>query len=110
VVEDEALVAFSLQQLLNEFGYEVVGPSPNTQTALLLFADTAIDAAVLDVNLGEERIDRVAEALAAASVPFVFATGYSDVAALPAAFKQRPMLNKPYQPHELQEAVSRLLG
>ncbi len=109
IVEDEALVAFALEQLLIDFGYEVVGPAPTTSAALSLFAEGAIDAALLDVNLGDETIEPVAEALAAASVPFIFATGYSDASALPAAFRDRPVLKKPYQPDDLGAAVAQLL-
>ncbi|MCW2273816.1 response regulator [Rhodoblastus acidophilus] len=110
VVEDEALVAFALEEMLSDFGYDVVGPAPNVQAALKLVGDEKIDAAILDVNLGGETVEPVAEALAAVGAPFVFTTGYSSASALPPAFKDRPSLNKPYQPEALREAVARLLG
>src|SRR5271166_3586149 len=91
VVEDEALVACGLEILLVERGYEVIGPAPNTAKALKLIARESIDAALLDVDLGRERIDCAAEALAAASVPFIFTTGYSGATALPPAFRDRPV-------------------
>jgi len=110
VVEDEGLVALALQQLLVTFGYEVVGPAPSTRKALKLLAEEkAIDGALLDVNLGDERVDPVAEALAAASIPFLFATAYSGPAALPPAFRDRPILNKPYPPERLRQALVHLL-
>lgn len=110
VVEDEGLVALLLEEALIDFGYEVAGPVPNTKKALNLLANEAIDAAVLDVNLGGERIDPVAEALAAASIPFIFATGYSDSAALPAAFRDRTILHKPYGMEQVRQAVIQLLA
>lgn len=110
VVEDEGLVALLLQEALIDFGYEVAGPVPNTWKALKLLADEAIDAAVLDVNLGGERVDPVAEALAAASIPFIFATGYSDRAALPAAFRDRATLHKPYGMEQVHRALIQLLA
>jgi CheY-like chemotaxis protein len=110
VVEDEALVAFALAEILEDFGYDVVGPAPNTKAALRLVAEEQVSAAILDVNLGRESADAVAEALAAAAIPFVFTTGYTNRSALPPAFNDRPCLNKPYRPKELQDAVARLLA
>ncbi|MCW2248982.1 CheY-like chemotaxis protein [Azospirillum fermentarium] len=110
VVEDEGLVAMALQQLLVSFGYDVVGPAPSTRKALMLLAgETGIEGALLDVNLGDERVDPVAEALAAASIPFLFATAYTGPAALPPAFRDRPVLNKPYPPERLRQALVQLL-
>jgi CheY-like chemotaxis protein len=109
VVEDEALVAFALEEMLADFGYEVIGPAPNVAAAMKLVGAGGIDAAILDVNLGRETIDPVAAALAEAGVPFVFTTGYTNASALPQGFKDRPSLNKPYQPEALHEAVQRLL-
>lgn len=109
IVEDEALVAFALEEMLGDFGYEVIGPAPNVQAALKLVEAEKIDAAILDVNLGGETIEPVATALAGGGVPFVFTTGYTSASALPQAFKDRPSLNKPYQPEALRDAVARLL-
>jgi CheY-like chemotaxis protein len=110
VVEDEGLVAMMLEEALIEFGYSVVGPAANTKKALSLLATEGADAAVLDVNLGCERVDCVADALAAPSIPFMFTTGYSDVSALPAGFQDRVMLQKPYRMDQLQRALVNLLS
>ncbi len=110
VVEDEALIAHALEHMLVEFGYVVVGPVPSTRKALKLIAVEAIDVALIDVNLGNERIDCVAEALASAAIPFIFTTGYSSQSVLPPAFRDRPVINKPYQEAQLRESVSQLLA
>ena len=102
-------MAFALEEMLGDFGYDVVGPAPNVQAALKLVGAEKIDAAILDVNLGGETIEPVADALAAVGVPFVFTTGYTSASALPKNFKDRPTLNKPYQPEALHDAVARLL-
>jgi len=109
VVEDEALVAFALEDTLIDLGYDVVGPASNVEAALKLVGAEKIDAAILDVNVGGESIEPVAAALAAAGAPFVFATGYASASALPAAFQDRPALGKPYRPEALREALARLL-
>jgi len=109
VVEDEGFVAMMLEEGLIDFGYDVVGPASNTRKALKLLAAETVDAAVLDVNLGDERVDPVAEALAAASIPFIFCTGYADASALPPGFQDRPMLTKPYRIEQVHDALTQLL-
>src|ERR1700761_6807610 len=89
VVEDEGLVAMVLEDNLIHLGYDVAGPVSTTATALALLTESTVDGAVLDVNLGNERVDPVAHALAAASIPFIFATGYAVPEALPEGFRDR---------------------
>jgi CheY-like chemotaxis protein len=79
VVEDEALVAMLIEDLLRDLGCTVVGPVGSVARALALLRREAIDGALLDVNLGKERSYPVADALAARGVPFVFLTGYAEI-------------------------------
>jgi len=109
VVEDEGLVAMALEAALTAVGYDVVGPAPTTKKALTLIGAEAIDAALLDVNLGSERVDIVAQALADAAIPFVFATGYCSKSALPPAFANQTTLKKPYQADQLLNVVAQLV-
>lgn len=109
IVEDEGLVAMALEETLTAVGYEVLGPAPSTRKALDLIAAGEVDAALLDVNLGEERVDCVARALSEAGIPFVFSTGYSDTSALPPDFTDRKALKKPFRADELLNALHQLM-
>ncbi|HYZ41376.1 MAG TPA: response regulator [Stellaceae bacterium] len=100
VVEDEFLVAMLLQDMLESAGCTVSGPIAHVAEALDAVDHETYDAAVLDVNLGGERIDPVAHALSDRNIPFVFVTGYG-VAALPEAYAERPRLRKPFRMAEL---------
>lgn len=72
VVEDEYLIVVS-RLLAGGKGAEVRGPVPSVADALaILKVEPMPDAAVLDINLGDEQIFPVADALQAAHVPFVF--------------------------------------
>lgn len=96
VVEDEALVVLNLEDMLAELGCSVVGPAMRLDRALAM-ADKGIeaDAAILDVNLGGEKVFPLAERLVASGMPVVFATGYGR-AGLPEIFHALPILQKPY--------------
>lgn len=77
IVEDEFLVAFEMADLLEELGFDVVGPSIHLEDAKEKAETAEIDAAFLDVNLGEGKTSKpVADILRARKVPFVFVTAY----------------------------------
>jgi CheY-like chemotaxis protein len=105
VVEDEFLVASLLEDMLQSAGCVVKGPVARVPEALDTIEKERCDAAVLDVNLGGERIDPVAHALADRNIPFVFVTGYGH-AALPAEYAERPRLRKPFRMADLFATLS----
>lgn len=110
VVEDEALVSMLIEQILEDLGCVVVGPAVTVAQGLeLVRGDGAIDAALLDVNLGGERVFPVAEALEREGVPFAFSTGYGE-GGLPPEWRGRPTLQKPYSFDEVVEALDALVA
>ncbi|HEX8533828.1 MAG TPA: response regulator [Allosphingosinicella sp.] len=109
VVEDEALVAMSLEDMLLSLGCVVVGPALRLTKALELASVEQIDGAVLDINLGDVRSFPVAEMLTRKSVPFLFATGYGHLGLEP-PFAEAPVLTKPYSLEALAQALAELFG
>lgn len=108
IVEDEALVALMVEDLLTDIGCRISGSFGAVDEALDYLKDAAapppaLDGAVLDVNVGGTMVFPVAERLRAAGIPFVFATGYG---ALPRkGFEDVLVLNKPIDPVLLEGAV-----
>ena len=108
IVEDEALVALMVEDLLTDFGCQISGSFGAVDEALAYLTEAAtpppaLDGAVLDVNVGGTMVFPVAERLRAAGIPFVFATGYG---ALPRkGFEEVMVLNKPIDPVLLEDAV-----
>lgn len=107
VVEDEALIAMLLQDMLAELGYDVVGPAMRLQRALEMARTEEFDLAILDVNLANETSFPVAQLIAERGIPFIFATGYS-VSGLEGRFKDAPLLQKPFEMHQLEAAIAGL--
>jgi len=95
VVDDEALIAMMLSDLLTEYGHETVGPAYSESQALALVDSSKIDAAILDVTLGDHDCFAVAEALGARGIPFAFATGHG-AHAMPDAFREQRTVSKPF--------------
>ena len=107
VVEDEAMVAMLVEDMLTDLGCVVVDVAGTVSRGVALASDVnlALDGAILDVNLGGEKVYPVAEALAARNVPFVFSTGYG-VAGVSGAFSHIPILSKPYEISALGQTLS----
>lgn len=94
VVEDEPLVAMLVEDLLTEWGCEVIGPASTVAKGLRLVEAGGLDGALLDVNLAGEEVYPVADALVAAGTPFVFVTGYGRHGLAP-AYRVFPTIQKP---------------
>ena len=105
-VEDESLVAMQLEDMLYDFGCEVVGVAMRLNRALEMAAALSeIQCAVLDVNIGGDKVYPVAERLRDRSVPIVFATGYGRVG-VNAEWQFCPIVQKPYTAGELAAHIA----
>lgn len=108
VVEDEALIAVMVEDMLTDMGSIVVGPAGTIEAALQLALRETLDAAVLDVNVRGERIDPLAEALLARGVPVLFATGYGEVRLASGA--PATVIDKPYTQDKLVRGLAAAMG
>ena len=79
VVEDEAIIAMLVEEMVLDFGSEVVGPAAKMDEALRLASHAPLDAAILDVNVGGVVVVPVADVLQQRGIPIIFATGYGAV-------------------------------
>ena len=95
IVEDEPFIALALDAMLSELGFDVAGSAAQVSAALQLIGREQIDGAILDVNLGSQRIDPVADILAARACPFFFTTGYG-ISGIPTRHAGRAVLQKPF--------------
>lgn len=111
VVEDDYIVAFDMQSLLEERGARVLGPATSVHEARALLHQQTPDVAILDVNLNGEWVFPIAEILLARAVPFVFATAYADDEHLfPPQMRTVPRLAKPVTPCALVTQLEQLLA
>ncbi|ARO54000.1 response regulator [Methylorubrum zatmanii] len=109
VVEDEYLIAMQLKRWLEKAGATVIGPVPSVHQALDLIEDVTLDAAVLDVNLGDEdTVYPVAETLTSIAVPYLFATGETERSYANNRWG-RPSLAKPLLEDELLRTLTGLM-
>lgn len=105
IVEDEAMVALALADILTGMGCVVVGTAARFDAAMDLIETTDFDVALLDVNLGGVRVDPIARRVIERGLPVIFVTGYGEEA-FAADLKGWPVVNKPY----LQPDIGIALG
>jgi len=108
IVEDEVLIAISLEAALSDGGLMPVGPFSRLDQAVSAAETEALDGAVLDVNLGGAKVFPVADALIARGIPFLFLTGYAN-SQLPPKYRGTITLAKPFQERQIVDRVVTLL-
>jgi CheY-like chemotaxis protein len=109
LVEDEAIIRMMIAGMVEELGHEVVAEAGHVSEALTLAKSSDFDIAILDINLGGDSIEPVAEVLDHRGLPFVFASGYAATG-LPGRFRDRAVLRKPFLIMQLANAISVALG
>jgi DNA-binding NarL/FixJ family response regulator len=111
IVDDEFLIAFDLESLMRELGFDVCTVASNEKDAIELAKSNPPDVVVMDVYLGGTRagIEAARWLREVCGVPIVFVTAHIDADTLerirtvvPAA----PVLSKPVYRQTLADAVS----
>lgn len=109
IAEDEVLVAFDLQDLVEGAGAKVVGPFQTEASALKAAMDDPITIALLDIHLGRTTTHRIAAVLRARDIPFAVYTAQSGSAPDRAGFGKVPILEKPSDYIRIVETLARMV-
>lgn len=109
IVEDEGVVALSLQAVLKKMGYVVTGMAYTGKEAIRLATETTPDVILMDIHIkgdmdGIEATEKINEF---ADIPVIFLTAYADDETVKRALKTRShsYLVKPYNPRELYSNI-----
>ncbi|RWB04551.1 MAG: response regulator [Mesorhizobium sp.] len=110
VLEDEFLIAMDVEQLCRDHGADEVVIARDLTEVNGREVATRFDAAIVDLMLGGASTIDFASGLRAAGIPFVFASGYSDVDEIKASFPGVRVVGKPYSGEDLVQAVAAACG
>lgn len=108
IVEDEVLISMVLEDILDMLGHSVTGTAATFADAQRAVSTGGFDLAVLDVNLGSDPVFPIADALTAAGVDVIFATG-SHPDSLPERFRSVAVLEKPYAFQAVETVLQRFV-
>ena len=105
VLEDNMIIALDAEDMMREFGAETVHVATTVREAMKVAETEDLSFALLDVNLGEETSEPVAQHLREKGVPFAFATGYGETSPLVREFPGVHIVVKPYDSAKLEPAI-----
>ena len=105
VVEDEAMISMLLEDMVLDFGGEIVGPVATFDVALALAHEAEFGVGVLDLNLNGTLSYPVADVIRGRGIPVIFATGYGSSGLLD-RFRDCATLQKPFTQKDFAEALA----
>lgn len=113
IVEDETLVSLFLADVVEDMGFEVVGPAAERDEALRLAESHSPDLAIVDVSLQEARdgIGIGQELVRREGVSLVFMSGHDGIESWPEVRDLAPaaILRKPCLPDEIEAVLAKAL-
>jgi two-component SAPR family response regulator len=109
ILDDQQLIAYSLAAILEDNGFEVVGPYATVSSALQGIETLDPDIAILDINMGDGTTSEpLADILMDKQVPFAFVTGYGSVVSISSRFNDIVKMHKPVRTTKFVEMVKSL--
>jgi CheY-like chemotaxis protein len=114
VVEDDALIALSFSDMLQEIGLQVCGTADTAQRAVALAKELRPDLIMMDVRLRgvEDGIDAALAIQNSCPTAVIYVTGSCEQRVLDRIARTRhaAVLVKPVYPEQLKEAVQSALS
>ena len=109
IVEDDAIVAMTIEDSLHEMGYSVVGRAANANDAIKIAEDEKPDLILMDIRIQGDRdgIEAASEISRAYNIPIIYLTAYADKELLDRAKQTEPYgyIIKPYDERDLQSVI-----
>ncbi|MBA3449060.1 MAG: response regulator [Pseudaminobacter sp.] len=110
ILEDEFLIAMDVEQLCRDHGAAEVLIARNLDEIEDHGTTGRFDAAIIDIMLDGGSTLAFAGQIQARSVPFIFASGYTDQDEVFTSFPGVPVIGKPYAGKDLVEALAGVCG
>lgn len=107
VVEDELLIAATLEAALTSSGYRVLGPVATVPEAIDLLRTAQPDVALIDYRLASSTTEALLPTLDSRHIPVCVLTGYSP-SQLPPAYAHCTVLEKPFRISTLMATLNKI--
>jgi len=111
VIEDEAVIALDVADIVRNAGHEVVGIAATEKAAVELAKKHAPHLVLADIQLrgADSGISAVKEIMRAMSVPVIFVTGYPERLLTGTQLEPAFVISKPFDPDLLRAAIAQAL-
>jgi DNA-binding NtrC family response regulator len=104
IIEDQALIAMSLEAYFEDVGFAVQTLASIAQAQVWL-KDNTPEFAILDFMLGDGPATQIAGELHSRGVPFIVYSGYARHLGVPTQLQEVPWLEKPTRREDLLNAL-----
>ena len=98
------LIAMMLEQMIADFGYEVMGTATTVEVARKLIGSKPPDIVVLDRYVRDQLTIEFADELIQRNIAFVLMVA-SEVELIPPRHQGMPYVTKPFADHDLEKAM-----
>ena len=115
IVEDESIIAWALESLVQDLGHEVVAVAASGEAGIAAAAEHRPELILMDINLGRglDGIESAERIQAGGAVPVIFVSAYGDEstrARIHTCVPGAPLLTKPVSARAILQAVEEVLG
>lgn len=111
VIEDEAVIALDVADIVRNAGHQVVGIAATEKAALELARQHAPHLVLADIQLrgSDSGISAVNQIMQSMSVPVIFVTGYPERLLTGKQIEPAFVISKPFDPDLLRAAIAQAL-
>lgn len=111
VIEDEAVIALDVADIVRNAGHEVVGIAATEKAAVDLAKKHSPHLVLADIQLrgSDSGISAVKQIMNAMSVPVIFVTGYPERLLTGSQLEPAFVISKPFDPDLLRAAIAQAL-
>jgi CheY-like chemotaxis protein/DNA-directed RNA polymerase specialized sigma24 family protein len=112
IIEDEAMIALAVGDVVEEMGHVVVGVATRADKAIEMAKETKPKLILADIQLeaGTSGIDAVQEILRTIDVPVIFVTAHPELLLTGETEEPAFLLTKPFEPLALKTVISQALS
>jgi DNA-binding NtrC family response regulator len=109
LVEDEVLIRMMVGDMVVELGHTIAAEAADLKHGVELAQKASFDFAILDMRLGNDSSEPIAEILQQRKIPFALATGY-NASHVPETYDGCTILEKPFEITKLQKCIDAMVS
>ena len=108
IIEDQALVAHLIEEVIRDFGFQVAGVVYDLPEARTALSSYDFDIVLVDLRLGHDSADEIIDVLMERGTPLAIVTGFDRP--LEPRHAKVPLLHKPFSERQLFALLTTLVG
>lgn len=105
VLDDEALIAFDIADIVTDLGAKVIGPATSLDEGFALAKEDRPDVALLDIDVAGRPVWPLAGHLKDSGCRIVFVSANTNHSEIDEDFPEAGVVDKPASPSDIEQAL-----